>query len=130
MSSPFHLRVDAEAVEAAMQNYVTHPEEGAGELLRFAQLHHVLPLWTDWIGCIALRPTGQVVFFAWDDPEKVEPVGAGGDHDRRMVHAARPEGSRRFPAIAALAPVRAPPARAGASCGGSANRATAPAETF
>src|SRR5437879_12262674 len=77
MSSPFHLRVDAQAVEAAMQNYVTHPEEGAGELLRFAQLHHVLPLWIDWMGCIALRPTGQVVFFAWDDPEKVEPVGAG-----------------------------------------------------
>src|SRR5437762_84537 len=60
----------------------------------------------------------QVVFFAWDDPEKVEPVGAGGDHDRRMVHAARPEGSRRFPAIAGLAPVRDASARVCASCGG------------
>src|SRR5216683_875621 len=78
MSSPFHLGVDAKAVEAALQNYLTHPDEGAGELLRFAQLHHVLPLWTDWMGCIALRPTGQLVFFAWDDPEKVQPVGAGG----------------------------------------------------
>ena len=124
MSSPFHLRVDAEAVEAAMRNYLTHPEEGAGELLRCAQLHHVLPLWTDWMGCVALRPTGQVVFFAWDDPEKVEPVGAGGDHDRRMVHAARAEGSRRFPAIAGLAPVRDASARVCASCGGSGKLAS------
>src|SRR5205807_4817901 len=53
MSPPFHLGVDAKAVEVALQNYLAHPDEGAGELVRFAQLHHVLPLWTDWVGCIA-----------------------------------------------------------------------------
>ncbi len=126
MRSPFHLDVDAKAVEAALQNYLTHPDEGAGELLRFAQQHHVLPLWTDWMGCIALRPTGQLVFFAWDDPEKVEPVGAAGDHDRRMVHAARAEGGRRFPTISGLAPVRDASARVCASCGGSGKLASVP----
>src|SRR5437660_7741274 len=119
MSPPFHLGVDAKAVEVALQNYLTHPDEGAGELLRFAQLHHVLPLWSDWVGCIALRPSGQLVFFSWDEPTKLEPVGAAGDHDRRMVHAARAQGSRRFPTLSGLAPTRGATARVCASCGGS-----------
>jgi len=124
MSSPFQLGVDAQAVEVALKDYLAHPDEGAGELLRFAQLHHVLPLWTDWVGCIALRPTGHLVFLAWDDPEKLEPVGAAGDHDRRMVHAARAQGSRRFPTISGLAPVRDASARVCSSCGGSGKLAS------
>jgi len=126
MTSPFVLAVDAEAVERAFDDYVAHHDEGAGELLRFAQLHHALPLWTDWVGCIALRPTGLLVFFAWDEPEKVEPVGAAGDYDRRMVHAARAEGSRRFPNIVGLAPVRDAAARLCPSCGGSGRLASVP----
>ena len=73
MSSPFVLTVDAQAIELALKEYLTHPDEGAGELVRICQLHHVLPLWTDWVGCIALQPTGRLVFIVWDDPEKVEP---------------------------------------------------------
>jgi hypothetical protein len=87
--------------------------------LRLARLHQVLPLWTDMGGCIALRPSGQLVFFAWDDPEKLEPVGAAEAHDLRMVHAARAVGSRRFPSIAGLAPVRDSSARVCPFCGGS-----------
>ena len=41
------------------------------ELVRLARVHEVLPLWTDMGGCIALRPSGQLVFFARDDPEKL-----------------------------------------------------------
>lgn len=126
MSAPFVLAVDARAVELALQDYLAHPEEGGGELLRYAHLHHVLPLRTDWVGCIALRPSGQLVCFAWDDPEKVEPLGAAGDHARRMVHAARAEGSRRFPGIAGLAPVRDAAARVCPSCGGSGKLASVP----
>ena len=125
-SSPFVLAVDARAVDLALEDYLAHPQEGGGELLRFAHLHRVLPLWTDWVGCIALRPTGQLVFFAWDDPEKVEPVRAADDHDRRMVHAARAEGSRRFPGISGLAPVRDAGARVCPSCGGSGKLAAGP----
>jgi len=124
MSSPFVLAVDPEAVDLALEDYLTHPDEGGGELVRFARLHHVLPLWTDWVGCIALRPAGQLVFFTWDDPDKVEAVGAAGDHDRRMVHAARAEGSRRFPAISGLAPVRDAGARVCPSCSGSGKLAS------
>jgi hypothetical protein len=128
MTNPFVLTVDAKAVELALEDYLTHPDEGAGELLRFARLHHVLPLWTDWVGCIALRPTGHLVFFAWDDPERLESLGAAGDHDhdRRMVHAARAEGSRRFPSISALAPARDTSARVCPSCGGSGKVASVP----
>ncbi len=106
MSSPFVLSVDSRAVGLALDDYLLHPDEGGGELARIARQHQVLPLWADMGGCIALRPNGQLVFLAWDDPEKVEPVGAAGDHDRRMVHAARAAGSRRYPSIAGLAPVR------------------------
>src|SRR6266481_8139141 len=80
---------------------------------------------TGWVALLCgLR--GQLVFFAWDDPEKVEPVGAAGDHDRRMVHAARAEGGRRFPTISGLAPVRDASARVCASCGGSGKLASVP----
>ena len=37
MSSPFVLAVDPRAVDLALKNYLAHPEEGAGELLRFAR---------------------------------------------------------------------------------------------
>jgi len=126
MSSPFVLTVDAQAIELALKEYLTHPDEGAGELVRICQLHHVLPLWTDWVGCIALQPTGRLVFIVWDDPEKVETLGAAGDQDRRMAHAARAEGSRRFPAISGLAPVRDASARVCPSCGGSGKPASIP----
>ena len=126
MNSPFVVDVDAGAVELALTDYVTHPEEGAGELARLARSHHVLPLWTDWVGCIALRPTGELVFFTWDDPERLEHVGAAGDHDRRMVHAARAQGSRRFPTILGLAPTRDASARVCSSCGGSGKLASVP----
>src|SRR5205814_4737430 len=119
MSSTFVLAVDPPAVSFALDAYLRHPDEGGGELVRLARVHEVLPLWTDMGSCIALRPSGQLVFFAWDDPEKVEPVGAAGAHDRRMVHAARAVGSRRFPSIAGLAPVRDSGARVCPSCGGS-----------
>src|SRR2546426_11962275 len=97
MSSPFVLAVDARAVDLALEDYLAHPEEGGGELLPFAHLHHVLPLWTDWVGCIALRPTGQLVFFARDDPEKVEPVMAAADHERRLFHTAPAHGDKPIP---------------------------------
>jgi len=126
MSSPFVVAVESRAVDLALEDYLAHPQEGGGELLRFARLHHVLPLWTDWVGCIALRPTGQLVFFAWDEPERVEPVGAAGDHDRRMVHAARAEGGRRFPRISGLAPVRDASSRVCPSCGGSGKLGSVP----
>src|SRR5437879_11871690 len=102
MSSPFVLAVDPEAVDLALEDYLTHPDEGGGELVRFARLHHVLPLWTDWVGCIALRPGGQLVFFTWDDPDKVEAVGAAGDHDRRMVRAVGGGGNRWVCLVSAL----------------------------
>ena len=126
MSSPFVLSVDSRAVSLALDDFLLHPDEGGGELARIARQHQVLPLWADMGGCIALRPNGQLVFLAWDDPEKVEPVGAAGAHDRRMVHAARAAGSRRFPSIAGLAPVRDVGARVCPSCGGSGKVASVP----
>src|SRR5207245_720042 len=126
MSSAFVLAVDSRAVSLALDAYLQHPDEGGGELARLARLHEVLPLWTDMGGCIALQPSGQLVFFAWDDPEKVQPVGAAGAHDRRMVHAARAVGSRRFPSIAGLAPVRDSGARVCPSCGGSGKLVSVP----
>jgi|SRR5205809_4631610 len=126
MNSPFVLTVASQAVELALEDYLTHPDEGAGELMRISRLHHVLPLWTDWVGCIALQPTGYLVFIAWDDPEKIEALGAAGDQDRRMAHTARAQGSKRFPAISGLAPVRDDSARVCPSCGGSGKLASVP----
>src|SRR5712692_4520789 len=106
MTSDFVLAVDAAVVDQALEAYLRDPDVDPPEAVRGAQLHRVLPLWKDWVGCIALQSNGQLVFFSWDDPAKLEPVGAAGDHDRRMVHAARAQGSRRFPTIRGLAPTR------------------------
>ena len=118
MASDFILDVDPEAVDLALETYLQDSNNPATEVLNGARLHRMLPLWEDWVGCIGLRRSGEIIFYTWDEPSRLVPVGTGGDHDRRMVFAARAQGARRFPSIAGLAPVRGPSARVCPGCGG------------
>jgi hypothetical protein len=125
MNSDFHLAVDPAQVEASLAAYLQHPGETSADAIRAARQHRALPLWEDWTGCILLRPTGDLSFVAWDRPERTEEMGAS-QPDREMAHAARAIGSRRFPAVAGLAPQRTASARECPSCHGTGRVDAAP----
>jgi len=126
ISSDFTLSVDSAEVTRALDEYLDAPGEDVPDVVQLARRHRALPLWKDFMGCIALRPSGDLVFWSWDEPDKVERVGSAGEHDRRMVHAARAQGARRFAGIAGLAPARGHDARICSSCGGSGKIANVP----
>ena len=112
-----HLDVNAAAVRGAIKEYCAAPNFGPPEAAEGARRHDVLPLWNDFMGCIAIRPDGEVVFFSWDDVGALEVVAEIGP-DQAMVHAARGFGSRRFPMLAGIAPARGPEARTCGTCKG------------
>ena|SRR6266566_674600 len=110
MRSDFVLDVDSGEVTRALEDYLKS-ERDTPDLIRQARMHQALPLMMDWGGCVALRPSGELVSWGWDDPARVEPVGVAGKHDQRIAHAARARGTGRFPQIAGLGPVRDETAR-------------------
>jgi hypothetical protein len=61
------LAVPREAVEAALARYPGDTGDGP-EAINAARRHHALPLYNDFMGCFALRPSGECVFIPWDDP--------------------------------------------------------------
>lgn len=126
MSSDFHLAVDPRQVEASLAELLRDPGATSTDALQAAQVHRALPLWADWTGCILLRPTGELQFVAWAHPGDAERLGAAGQHDLAMAHAARAVGSRRFPAVVGLAPQRTASARECPSCHGSGRVDAAP----
>jgi hypothetical protein len=97
-----HVTVDPEQVEEALAAYLARNEpEHHAELRRWAAFHHALPVIVDMGGCIALRPDGIFVSFAWDRETELDPSLSPYD-----VHVARGVASRKFPTIAGLAPQR------------------------
>jgi len=117
MRPNFVVAVDADEVTRALEDYL-QSDRDTPDIIGQARMHRALPLMMDWGGCVALRPTGELVSWAWDDPAQVSPVGDAGEHDRRIVHAARARGAGRFPQITGLAPVRDENARRCPTCKG------------
>lgn len=97
------IDVDRTAVERAFIDYLGHPGEDPPQAIDGARIHRALPLWSNWIGCLALRPSGELLFFSWDDPRALTPL-TGDEHDQVMVREARAFASRRYPTIAGLSP--------------------------
>jgi hypothetical protein len=60
-----------------------------------------LPLVLDMGGAEALRPDGEVITFAWDEPHEPAVV-----RDRRLRNIALYRGSLKYPELAPLVPVR------------------------
>lgn len=91
-----------------------------------ASRHRVLPLFNDFMGCWALEMDGQLVFCAWEAPETMAPVS-----DRAVdgtgAHVALALGSTRFPALAAIRPVRPADAVPCTTCDGAGRLAGVPA---
>jgi hypothetical protein len=118
--------VSQAAVQAEISRYIAGPhDDDPPAALAGAELHNVLPLLNDFMGCWALTTAGRLVFFAWDAPDQLEPV-SDRPVDRLGTHAAFAIGSRRYPALAGLAPKRTSGDPACESCDGSGQIPGAP----
>ncbi len=99
------VNVPREVLEAELTRYLARGSKEPPAAYAGAGRHRVLPLFDDLMGCWALDLNGRLVFFAWEAPEELEPVS---EHpvDAIGANAALALGSVRFPALAAIRPVR------------------------
>jgi hypothetical protein len=72
-----------------------------------------LPLLNDMGGCYLIRPDGEIVSFAWGSPSDWAI-----ERDSRIRNIALFEGSKKYPELRTLAPVRPPSARDCPHCKG------------
>ncbi|MGH6690642.1 MAG: hypothetical protein ACREF4_08190, partial [Gammaproteobacteria bacterium] len=99
------VSVPPAAIEAELARYFTDPRDDPPEAQAGAVRHRVLPLLNDFVGCWALTVGGQLVFFAWDAPERLDVV-SDLPADALGTHVAFAIGSRRYSTLSALGPTR------------------------
>ena len=111
------VNVPRDVLEAELARYLMSGPKEPPAAYAGAEHHRVLPLFNDFMGCWALDMDGRLVFFAWEEPEELEPVS---EHpvDAVGANAALALGSVRFPALAAIRPVRPTDAVPCATCDG------------
>ena len=114
--NPCTLHVDPSQVEAALETYLSSKEPNRSYTRRWAKHHHALPLIVDMGGCVALRPDGTLIDFAWDAEANASTLSAP-----RECHVARAIGSRKYPWLDGLAPVRSSGSVTCTGCGGTGN---------
>jgi len=73
-----------------------------------------LPLQQDMGGFYGLRPSGQLVEVAWDEPESLREIT-----DQRIANMVLHRGAQCYPQLAELSPKRSDTAVTCSSCGGS-----------
>src|SRR5262245_25367448 len=74
----------------------------------------VLPLTWDMGGCMALRPTGEIVAWMWDEEENVSLREASLDRNRALF-----QGAAKYPALVPFLPSRPSDATTCPHCKGS-----------
>ncbi len=103
----------AAAVKHRLDTFLTDAVTDPLNLRAVVAKFGALPLVTDMGGCIALRPDGAIVTFAWDEPHAFEVVV-----DDRLRNVALYQGSLKYPEITALVPSRPADAIDCPHCGG------------
>jgi hypothetical protein len=105
-------------IEQRIAELLASTDVRSGDYRSIATHHAALPIYADIGGCIALKPTGEWLFFhsnqRWDPPEEVEPMN---DNEWRVVAllAAR----EKYPELAEMIPRRPADAKDCLSCHGS-----------
>ena len=120
-----HVNVPRELLEAELARYLAQGQEQSPEAYAGASRHRVLPLLSDFVGCWAVTMSGQLVFFAWEEPDRVAPV-SDKPVDAVGANAALAFGSERFPALAGIRPRRPEDAVPCATCDGTGHVAGVP----
>ena len=111
------VNVPRDVLEAELARYLASASKEPPAAYAGSERHRVLPLFNDFMGCWALDMSGRLVFFTWDAPEELEPVSER-PVDAVGANAALALGSVRFPALAAIRPVRPADALPCTTCDG------------
>jgi hypothetical protein len=95
------VEMPARLIDQLIDRFLSGGIEDPHELRSWVEQHRALPLVFDMGGCYAIRPSGEVVSFAWDTPEDVVV-----ELDERMRNAMLFRAAGRFPELQALVPQR------------------------
>ena len=70
------LPVSSEWIKTAIRQYSAEHRDAHAEIGQAVERANVLPLHSDWNGCLALRADGELIEVLWDAPElaKVETI--------------------------------------------------------
>ena len=81
-------------IETRLNEYLRSTEPDKLDLRRVAAELHALPLMLDMGGCLAIRPYGEIVSFAWDEEQNYVV-----ERDRRLCNIALFQGSEKYPEL-------------------------------
>jgi hypothetical protein len=96
-------------IEDELREFVNKPEpylirfDDPVDLRKVAPDQSILPVFLDMSGCYALRPSGEIVSFLWDEPYKLEI-----ESDPRILNIALFAAVEKYPKLGELCPVRSP----------------------
>jgi hypothetical protein len=108
------MKGNSAAIRALIKDYVSEQSPGGPAASKeLARRHEVLPIILDGGGALAIDLHGQVVRVAWDDSARVFVEATA-----QFRNAVFVEASKRYPALASLAPQRPPDAVQCLHCAG------------
>lgn len=115
----------SEKIEANLKEFISNPESYSSlpDLKEIAFELKVLPMLLDMGGCYAIRPNGEIVSFAWDEPYDLEI-----ENNPRIQNIVLFQGSKKYPGLSALVPTRPPDARNCDFCDGTGTVIGLPAD--
>jgi hypothetical protein len=91
----------AATIEELIGQLLADSSPDPNRLRQVASRSHILPLLLDWGGCFAVRPSGEIVSFAWDTPDELRV-----EVDPRIRNMAIYQGSEKYPALREFIPTR------------------------
>jgi hypothetical protein len=94
-------------IKAILKSYITNPEpqvvtlDPPLDLQKLANDLNLLPMMIDMGGCYGIRPNGDIFSFAWDEPHNLQL-----ENNSRIRNIVLFQGSKKYPELAGLVPVR------------------------
>lgn len=100
-------------ITGLINEFIADPSPGQNDLRRLAADKQVLPLFLDSGGILTINGSGEILSFLWEDTScpRVE-------NDPRIRNLALFQGSRKFPKLKDLVPVKPNNAQVCQDCGG------------
>ncbi len=96
-------------IETILQKYITKSEpdwadsQKTIDLRKIASELNVLPLYLDWSGAFGIRSNGEFFSFSYDQPYQIRT-----DYNQREINGILFKGSKKFPELQELMPIRTP----------------------
>jgi hypothetical protein len=88
-------------IETRIKEFLNSTEPDQLDLRHIAAKLNVLPLLLDMGGCFAIRPEGEIISFAWEEEEDFRV-----EKDQRIQNTSLYQGSKKYPELTELIPLR------------------------